>query len=52
MLFSVGLEAATRRPGPAGAKAEAEAERPSANRIFLENMVGDFTVSSSQTIGE
>lgn len=42
LLFSVGLEAATRRPGPAGAKAEAEAERPSANRIFLENMVGDI----------
>ena len=32
------LEAPTRRAGPAGAKAEAEAEMPSATRILRENI--------------
>ena len=32
------FEAPTRRAGPEGAKAEAEAEMPSATRILRENM--------------
>ena len=47
LVFSVGLVAPTRRAGPAGAKAVAEAERPSANRIFLENIFAVTTRSTS-----
>ena len=37
------LEAPTRMAGPAGAKAEAEAEMPSANKILRENILFVFT---------